>query len=86
MHRSDLDSLLRNPVWHEVVATLKETMASIVAKDFANLSPFGEGAVDLARQQGRYKMAEFVLMLPEDILREIELEEKREERKEDGSE
>ena len=86
MHKSDVENLLKNPIWQEIVITLKETMLAIVAKDFANVSPFGEGAIDLARQQGRYKMAEFVLLLPEDILREIELEEKREERKEDGSE
>ena len=69
MYRSEYDSFVTSPIWHEVVSTLKETREGLIS-DIAELDPFAE-ATQLARQQGRLKMLEFVLALPDDILREI---------------
>lgn len=81
MYRSEYDSFVTSPIWHEIVITLKETREGLLS-DIAELDPFAE-ATQLARQQGRLKMLEFVLALPDDILREIEenLEKKTEEEK-----
>lgn len=81
MYKSEYDSFISSPIWHEVVSTLKETKEGLLS-DIAELDPFAE-ATNLARQQGRLKMLEFVLALPEDILREINenLEKKVEETK-----
>lgn len=69
MYRSEYDSFVTSPIWHEIVSTLKETRDGLLS-DIAELDPFAE-ATQLARQQGRLKMLEFVLALPDDILREI---------------
>lgn len=69
MYRSEYDSFVTSPIWHEIVSTLKETREGLLS-DIAELDPFAE-ATQLARQQGRLKMLEFVLALPDDILREI---------------
>lgn len=69
MYRSEYDSFVTSPIWHEIVITLKETREGLLS-DIAELDPFAE-ATQLARQQGRLKMLEFVLALPDDILREI---------------
>lgn len=69
MYRSEYDSFVTSPIWHEIVTTLKETREGLLS-DIAELDPFAE-ATQLARQQGRLKMLEFVLALPDDILREI---------------
>ena len=69
MYRSEYDSFVTSPIWHEIVNTLKETREGLIS-DIAELDPFAE-ATQLARQQGRLKMLEFVLALPDDILREI---------------
>ncbi|OQB06124.1 MAG: hypothetical protein BWY21_01953 [Parcubacteria group bacterium ADurb.Bin216] len=81
MYRSEYDSFVTSPIWHEIVDTLKETKEGLL-NDVAELDPFAD-ATKLARQQGRLKMLEFVLALPDDILREIEenLEKKTEEKK-----
>ena len=79
MYKSDYEALISNPVWKEIVNTLNETKVGLQS-DINDLDPIIEPTA-LARQQGRLKMAEFVLLLPEDILREIneKLEEKTEE-------
>lgn len=69
MYRSEYDSFVTSPIWHEIVITLKETREGLLS-DIAELDPFAE-ATQLARQQGRLKMLEFVLAIPDDILREI---------------
>lgn len=69
MYRSEYDSFVTSPIWHEIVITLKDTREGLLS-DIAELDPFAE-ATQLARQQGRLKMLEFVLALPDDILREI---------------
>ncbi len=79
MYRSDYESFISSPMWKEIVLTLKETIKGL-NDDLVEMLPFGENAIALARQQGRIKMAEFVLMLPEDILRDVEEDKKREER------
>ena len=69
MYKSDYEAFISSPIWHEIVDTLKETKEGLI-EDMKELDPFAE-ATNLARQQGRLKMLEFVLLLPEDILREI---------------
>jgi hypothetical protein len=82
MYKSDYEQLINNDVWKEIVATLQEVMQGIKSDDLVNLDPQEEGT-KLARQQGRYKMAEFVIAQPEAILLEIEEENNaKEERKE----
>jgi hypothetical protein len=70
VYRSEYESFVKSAIWHEITTTLKETREGLLS-DIAELDPFSE-ATNLARQQGRLKMLEFVLALPEDILREIE--------------
>lgn len=70
MYKSDYDAFVSSPIWHEIVATLKDTREGLI-EDIKELDPFAE-ATNLARQQGRLKMLEFFLNeLIEDILREI---------------
>ena len=69
MYKSDYEAFVSNPIWHEILDTLKDTKEGLI-EDMKELDPFAE-ATNLARQQGRLKMLEFVLLLPEDILREI---------------
>lgn len=78
MYKSEFDAFIESPIWKEVVSTLKETMLGLY-QDIRDLDPHMEPTA-LARQQGRLAMAEFVLSIPEDILREIneKLEEKTE--------
>jgi len=80
MYHSDYENFISNPMWKEIVITIKETLRGL-HDDIAEMAPYGEDAIKLARQQGRIKMAEFILMLPEDMLREIEEDKQREERK-----
>lgn len=82
MYKSDYDSLVSNPVQKEIVTTIQEVILGLY-KDIRDLDPHIEPTA-LARQQGRLAMAEFVLSLPEDILREIN--EKLEEKTEDTNE
>ena len=81
MYKSDYDAFISNPIWKEIVTTLRETKEGLI-EDLKEMDPFAD-ATNLARQQGRLKMLEFVLALPDDILREIEenLEKKTEEKK-----
>lgn len=81
MYKSEYDSFITSPIWHEIVDTLKETRDGLL-NDIIEIDPFAD-ATRLARQQGRLKMLEFVLALPDDILREINenLEKTTEERK-----
>jgi hypothetical protein len=82
MYKSDYEALVSNPVWKEIVGTLEEIMKGLATYDLVNLDPQEEGT-KLARQQGRYKMAEFVIAQPEAILLEIEEDNNaKEERKE----
>jgi hypothetical protein len=78
VYKSDYDAFISSPIWKEIVDTLKETIVGLTS-DISDLDP-KEEMTALARQQGRKKMAEFVLEMPEDILREIneKLEEKTE--------
>ncbi len=80
MHQHDFDSFVENLIWKEIVITLKEVIAGL-HEDISSLLPFGEEAVRLAQQQGRLKMAEYVLQLPADMLREIKDNKNREEKK-----
>ncbi len=82
MYKSEYDSFISSPIWAEIVVTLKETRDGLLS-DIMELDPIAE-ATQLARQQGRLKMLDFVLELPEDILREINenLEKKVEEKDE----
>jgi hypothetical protein len=82
MYKSDYDQFVTSPIWHEVKATLDEVKVGLLA-DLSDLDP-KEEMTSIARQQGRLKMVEFVLALPEDILREIN--EKLEEKTEDKNE
>lgn len=70
MYRSDYESFIRNPVWKEIQSTLNEVIDGLY-DDLVETLPQGEGAALIGRQQGRLKLAEFVLSLPEDMLREI---------------
>jgi hypothetical protein len=70
MYKSDYEQMISNPVWKEIVTTLQEVMRGL-QDDVMSLDPL-ENSSEMAQKQGRYKMAEFVLALPEDILREIE--------------
>lgn len=78
MYKSDYEAFISSPIWKEIVETLKETKLGLL-EDLASLDPFSQ-TTDIARKQGRLKMLEFLLLMPEDILREIneKLEEKRE--------
>jgi hypothetical protein len=82
MYKSDYDAFVSNPVWKEIVSDIKETIVGLYS-DIRELDPHMEPTA-LARQQGRLAMAEFMLALPDDILREIntKLEEKTEEENE----
>jgi hypothetical protein len=82
MYKSEYDSFISSPIWHEIVETLKEVKAGLL-EDLQSLDPFAQ-TTELARQQGRLKMLEFMLLMPEDILREInsKLEEKTEDNNE----
>ena len=70
IYRHDVEELLKNPAWLEIKQTIEETMVGL-RDDMLELDPHKQ-PTELARQQGRYKMAEFLLMLPQDILLEIE--------------
>jgi uncharacterized protein with von Willebrand factor type A (vWA) domain len=70
MYRSDYENFIKNSVWKEIQDTLKETIDGLL-DDLVEIVPQGDGIAEVARQQGRLKMAKFVLALPEDILREI---------------
>jgi len=74
IYRHDVEELLKNPAWLEIKQTIEETMVGL-RDDMLELDPHAQ-PTQLSRQQGRYKMAEFVLMLPQDILLEIEQGEK----------
>jgi hypothetical protein len=78
MYRSDYEALVSNPIWKEIVDTLNEVVEGL-KKDGMEYDPEAQ-KVAIARAQGRYKMAEFVLALPEDILREINERDKEENR------
>ena len=80
MYLSEYQSFVTNPVWVEIRKTLEEVRFGLL-DDLKELDPVCE-ASNIARQQGRLKMLEFVLVLPEDILREIN--EKLEETTEGG--
>jgi|GEM_PF-2178279 hypothetical protein len=82
MYKSDYESFINNPIWKEMKETLEEVKIGLF-EDLKELDPHLEVS-GLARQQGRLKMLEFVLLLPEDILREIN--EKLEENTEDKNE
>ncbi|OQB09793.1 MAG: hypothetical protein BWY21_00644 [Parcubacteria group bacterium ADurb.Bin216] len=82
MYKSDYESFISNPIWKEMKGTLEEIRVGLF-EDLKDLDPHLDGS-SLARQQGRLKMLEFVLLLPEDILREIN--EKLEENTEDKNE
>lgn len=69
MYKSDYDSFISNPIWKEIVKTVEETIQGLIS-DLSETDPFVEPG-KLAKQQGRKAMAEFILALPEDILREI---------------
>ncbi len=70
MYKSDYEAFISNPIWKEIVTTLKETREGLI-EDLKEMDPFAD-ATNLARQQGRLKMLEFVLTeMVEDILREI---------------
>jgi len=85
MYKSAVEDLQKNPAWQEIVSTLKEVQAGLIF-DLQDMDPFGDGATKIARQQGRLKMLEFVLSIPDDILREIEEDNKREADKEERKE
>ena len=80
MYRSDYEALLKNSVWQEIVMTLEEVSLGL-ADDLKNIDPVKDPGL-LARQQGRLLMAEYVLSMPVDMLREIEETANKEERKE----
>lgn len=84
MYKSDYEAFVSNPVWKEIVTTIKETMVGLY-EDLRSLDPHMEPTA-LAKQQGRLAMAEFMLELPDDILREIneKLEEKTEDSDNEG--
>ena len=82
MYKSEYDAFISSPIWKEMAITLKETITGLLS-DLAELDP-KEETTALARQQGRLKMLEFLLLMPEDILREIN--EKLEEKREDNNE
>ncbi len=69
MYRSDYESFTSNPVWKEMVETLTEVKAGL-NKDLAEYDPITQ-TTQLARAQGRLALIDFVMELPEDILREI---------------
>lgn len=79
MSKAAVENLEQNPIWREIVDTLKEVMEGLKI-DAMHLDPISE--VEIARIQGRYIMAEFVLAQPLAILRELEETAKIEERKE----
>lgn len=87
MHKHDVDNLLANPAWQEIADILTETRRGLV-EDLCELDPVGEGG-KIARQQGRLKMVDFMLSLPDSFIEEMKLEEmermkdKKEEEKED---
>ena len=70
MYLSDYESLVDNAMWVEIVRTLEEVKVGLL-EDLKELDPSTE-ATALARQQGRLKMVEFVLSMPEDIKHEME--------------
>jgi hypothetical protein len=70
MYKSEYEAFISSPIWKEILATLKETEAGLL-EDLKELDPNVE-ATSIARQQGRIKMLNFVISMPEDILREIE--------------
>ena len=77
MYKSDYEVLINNTVWKEIVSTLEEVSRSLV-EDLKNIDPVASAGL-MARQQGRLLMAEFILSIPADILREIEEKQEREE-------
>ena len=79
MYKSAVEDLQKNQAWQEIVNTLNEVKVGIIF-DLQDIDPV-DNACTIARQQGRLKMLEFVLSIPEDILREIEAA-NNEERKE----
>lgn len=79
VYKSDYEALVSNPIWKEIVATLEEVMEGLIS-DLSELDP-KEEMTNLARQQGRKAMVEFVLGLPSRILEEIEAEQKKLEEK-----
>lgn len=81
MYHSDYEAFASNPVWKEILSTVKEVKEGII-EDLKKLDPFNQ-ATELARHQGRILMIDFLLALPGDIKREIELN-LREQSKERG--
>lgn len=78
MHKSDYEALISNPVWQEIVSTIEEVREGLKG-DIMSYDPITQCG-KIADVQGRYKMAEFVLALPADILREINEKTKLEEK------
>ena len=78
MYLSDVDALLSNPVWKEIIETIKETKQGLI-DDLKDLDPVKEPTL-LARQQGRMRAFDFIMRLPEDFRQEIESENKRKEK------
>ena len=78
MYLSDVDALLSNPVWKEIIETIKETKQGLI-DDLKDLDPVKEPTL-LARQQGRMRAFDFRMSLPEDFRQEIESENKRKEK------
>jgi hypothetical protein len=78
MYLSDVDALLSNPVWKEIIETIKETKQGLI-DDLKDLDPVKEPTL-LARQQGRMMAFDFIMSLPEDFRQEIESENKRKEK------
>jgi hypothetical protein len=70
MYKSEYEVFINNSIWKEVVSTLEEVSRSLV-EDLKNIDPVLNAGL-MAKQQGRLLMAEFILSIPADILREIE--------------
>jgi hypothetical protein len=87
-YEHDVNNLVENPAWKEVVDTLQETRRGLI-DDLCELDPLTEGG-KIARQQGRLKMLEFVLALPDSFIEELREEaakskqESKEEESKDG--
>lgn len=79
MHKSDYLALRDNAVWKKIVSTLNEVKIGLNS-DLAEYDPITQ-TTKLARAQGRLAMVDFLIELPEDILREIEENIKLEESK-----